>query len=100
MGSTDGKHVKHSQRERSFTHTLAYILTQTLAYILTRRLASRRLNERHVAKVLFHRFVISPQTVPPAYKGDRVSLKPSGAASDDVVGRIRPAGLVFDTCVL
>jgi len=27
-----------------------------------------------------------------------MSFKPSGAAYNDVVGRIRPAGLVFDTC--
>jgi len=30
-------------------------------------------------------------------KGDRVTFKPSGATYNDVVGRIRPAGLVFDT---
>jgi len=28
---------------------------------------------------------------------DHVSLKPPGATSNDAEGRIRPAGLVFDT---
>jgi len=30
----------------------------------------------------------------------QMSLKPSGATENDVAGQIRPAGLVFDTCVL
>jgi len=34
------------------------------------------------------------------YKGDHVSFKPAGAKYNDVVGRIRPEGLVFDTCAI